>query len=133
MDPHHAVHELDVVLATGRRHRDSIVERRRERLLAENVQPALGGLHRPLAVQGRGQGDVDGVEVRVVEQGVVGTVMTTSAMFPSPRFCASDIATRDRGEFRAGSSRDRRPDLPRDPAGAEDAESEGDDTFSHDS
>ena len=45
-----------------------------ERLLAEDVLARLDGSDRPLAVHGVRQRDVDGVDVRVLEQRLVGAV-----------------------------------------------------------
>lgn len=72
--PHGTVHELH---PTGFARRDNLIELlsiEGDGLLQQQVLLLLGGEHGPLDVQARGERDVDGVHLRVVEQGLVGPV-----------------------------------------------------------
>lgn len=68
---HHAVHELDLVGFAGFDHFDEVIEGGRARLFAEDVFAGLGGADDPFLAQAGGEGNVDGVDFRVGEDGLV--------------------------------------------------------------
>ena len=91
-------------------------ERGHERLFAQDVLPGFGGLHRPLAVQGVGQRDVDGVDVRVGEQRLVAAVRCGDVPLLGVSLCLVQIAAGNGDQLaplRLANRRNQRPVDPR--------------------
>ena len=72
--PHEAVHQLDALGPAEIDQRPRFGGGRRQRLFAQDVLAALGGLARPFVVQRVGQRNVDRVDLRIVEQRFVAAV-----------------------------------------------------------
>ena len=84
----------------------------RHRLLAEHVLARLERADRPLAVERVREGDVDGLDVRVVEQRLVAAVRALDAPLPRVLLGAGGVAARDRDQVarvRALRGRDHEP------------------------
>lgn len=68
---HDAVHELDLVVFAGFDHFDEVSEGGRAGLFAEHVFAGLGGADDPFLAQAGGEGNVDGIDFGVGEDGFV--------------------------------------------------------------
>jgi len=95
-----------------------------KRLFAEDVFAGAEGFERPLVVEGVGEGDVDGLDCGVVEEGFVGAV--GGGDVEGLRESAGGVrgAGGDGGEAAAAGGADAGAELAGDVAGAEDAPGE---------
>jgi hypothetical protein len=101
---------------------DCVLRVARERLLADDVLSRLEHTDRPLAVERVRERDVDGVDVRVPEQRLVGAVGALD--LPSPRVLVRSrpVAARDRDQVDLRGSMSAGDDEPVDVGRREDAE-----------
>src|SRR6185369_9921702 len=92
-----------------------------ERLLHQDGFTRFEGEPGLAVVLGVGRGDVDDVDVRVVDEFVVGAVGGGCAVLVGEGAGPVEVAGSDGGDPLAGTSAQRGGELPGDPAGSEDA------------
>src|SRR5918999_4314960 len=68
---HERLHQPDALFVAGVDHPPRVLGSERQWFLTQNVLSRRGGRDRPLGMEVIGQGDVNGVDVRIREQGLV--------------------------------------------------------------
>src|SRR5262249_38049171 len=91
-----------------------------QRLLAEHVLACPQGTDRPLDVEGVWQRDVDGVDLRILEQLLVRAVRALESVLAGVLQCPRPLATRDRDHLKAARFPRPRQDEVIDAGGRED-------------
>ena len=101
---HKGFHELEIAGISGIGHGNRIGGRRRQGLLAEHMLAGAQGAQRPLGMHGIGQGNINGVDVRIVQQRVIAAVAVGDVVAGGIAKCALCLEAGNTRQFGIGEA-----------------------------